>query len=310
MKNKIANLQEDIANPGRSLPIKHLLWFTVAVAVVLQLVIYIYLHLMGIYVIENAETFCSNITPESLVAVCMGLLLSIPDLYLILWLDKRFQWGEKTGIRTGIQLSLTVLIALVVSLFPSLLTELLVGDKENLKDVLMRNALIFTAINILLVAILEAWMFFRENRQSRQQAKTLTHELSVMRSNYRKEPSPGIRNEIFKKRFLIQIADKLKTIEVEEIAYFFAHEKNIFLRTFANKTYPAEMSLEQIEKAVDPAVFFRINRKYIVNLNAISNMVSWSKRRLKIDLNPVPDNSPDTIVSIERYTDFKRWLDR
>ncbi len=114
----------------------------------------------------------------------------------------------------------------------------------------------------------------------------------------------------YKKRFLVQIADKYKKVETVDIAYFFALEKNVFFRTTEGQTYPLDMTLDQAEKVIDPTLFFRINRKYIVNINAISNMVSWSKRRIKVDLMPVVDDNTDAIVSMERYTEFKKWLDK
>jgi len=114
----------------------------------------------------------------------------------------------------------------------------------------------------------------------------------------------------YKKRFLVQIADKYKKVETERIAYFFAFEKNVFFRTTEGQTYPLDMTLDQVEKVIDPALFFRINRKYIVNINAISNMVSWAKRRIKVELAPVVDDNTDTIVSMERYSEFKKWLDK
>lgn len=109
---------------------------------------------------------------------------------------------------------------------------------------------------------------------------------------------------------MVQIADKYKKVETEEIAYFFALEKSVFFRTTQGQTYPVDMTLDQVEKVIDPALFFRINRKYIVNINAISNMVSWSKRRIKVELVPIADNNTDTIVSMERYAEFKKWLDQ
>jgi DNA-binding LytR/AlgR family response regulator len=113
----------------------------------------------------------------------------------------------------------------------------------------------------------------------------------------------------YKKRFLVQIADKYRKVETADIAYFYALEKSVFFRTREGQTYPVDMTLDQIEKALDPALFFRINRKYIVNVNAISNMVSWSKRRIKVELTPATDDM-DSIVSMERYTEFKKWLDK
>lgn len=114
----------------------------------------------------------------------------------------------------------------------------------------------------------------------------------------------------YKKRFLIPLADKWKKIETEEIAYFFALEKSVFLRTKGGQTLPLDMTLDQVESMVNPALFFRINRKYIINIHSIANMITWSKRRIQVELAPAADNSADTIVSMERYSGFKDWLDK
>lgn len=116
--------------------------------------------------------------------------------------------------------------------------------------------------------------------------------------------------QAYKKRFLIRIADTLRMVEVEDISYFFALEKSVFLRTDNKQTYPVDSTLDCLEKVLDPRMYFRINRKYIVNINAISNMVAWSKRRIKIELTPLADDNTDTIVSTERYSEFKKWLDK
>ena len=114
----------------------------------------------------------------------------------------------------------------------------------------------------------------------------------------------------YKKRFLIQIGEKIKKIDVSEIAYFFVLEKGIYLRTYEGKSYPVEFPLDKLENLLNPAFFFRINRKYLINLEAISNMTAYSRGRIKLDLNPRADDEFDTIVSIDRSADFKRWLNK
>lgn len=111
----------------------------------------------------------------------------------------------------------------------------------------------------------------------------------------------------YRKRFLIQAGDKFRKVESSEIAYFFALEKNVFLKTFGGNIYPSEMSLDNLENILDPTTFFRINRKYIINVKSISNMYSWSRSRIKLILKPDPDD--ETIVSIDRSGSFKKWLD-
>jgi len=112
----------------------------------------------------------------------------------------------------------------------------------------------------------------------------------------------------YKKRFLIQIGEKIRKVEVSETAYFFVLEKGIYLRTFEGRTYPVEYSLDMLESMLNSASFFRINRKYLVNMEGISNMTAYSRGRVKLDLKPKADNNLDTIVSIDRSSEFKKWL--
>ncbi len=114
----------------------------------------------------------------------------------------------------------------------------------------------------------------------------------------------------YRKRFLIQIADKFRKVESEEIAYFYALEKSVFLKTFEGISFPVDLSLENLINTIDPSVFFRINRKYILNIRSIKNMFTWSRSRIKIVLTPPADDDSETIVSIDRVADFKRWLDK
>jgi two-component system, LytTR family, response regulator LytT len=112
----------------------------------------------------------------------------------------------------------------------------------------------------------------------------------------------------YKKRFLIQIGEKIRKVELSEIAYFFVLEKAVFLRTFQGQSYPVDYTLDKLECLINPEKFFRINRKYIVSIDSISNMVAYSRSRVKLELKPKADEEFDTIVSIERSSDFKKWL--
>jgi len=112
----------------------------------------------------------------------------------------------------------------------------------------------------------------------------------------------------YKKRFLIQIGDKIRKVEVSEIAYFYVLDKGVYLRTFQGNSYPVEYTLDKLETILNPQVFFRINRKYIVNMESIANMIAYSRSRVKLELKPKADDEDDTIVSIDRSADFKKWL--
>lgn len=110
----------------------------------------------------------------------------------------------------------------------------------------------------------------------------------------------------YQKRLVIRYGPHIKTVEVTEVAYFFTQEKITFLNTFGHKKLPVDFTLDELEDMLDPAVFFRINRQFIINVSAIASMTSYSKSRVKIDLNP--PSEIETIVSTERAAAFKTWL--
>lgn len=112
--------------------------------------------------------------------------------------------------------------------------------------------------------------------------------------------------EEFQKRILIRYADTIKAVDIKDVAYFYTENKINFLCTFDKKSYAIDSNLDQIEAMIDPAIFFRINRQFIVNVNAIKNMLSYSKSRVKLEL--VPHTEIETIVSTERSPNFKTWL--
>ncbi|MFA7288182.1 MAG: LytTR family DNA-binding domain-containing protein [Melioribacteraceae bacterium] len=121
----------------------------------------------------------------------------------------------------------------------------------------------------------------------------------------------AIKNKdvVYKKRFLIQFGSKIKKIEVEQIAFFYAMEKSVFAVTFENNTYPIDYSLDKLEDVIDPKIFFRINRKILLNLDAIKEMVPYSRSRIMIKTNPLPPSEIEVLVSVERTGDFKKWID-
>jgi len=116
------------------------------------------------------------------------------------------------------------------------------------------------------------------------------------------------RKTQFKKRFVVNIADKIKMIETHEAAWFYSLEKNTFLCTYDNTHYPLEFSLDQLEGLLDPAIFFRISRQYIISINAIAKIHILSKSRIRIETRPFQKDG--LMVSSARTPDFRKWLDK
>ncbi len=118
------------------------------------------------------------------------------------------------------------------------------------------------------------------------------------------------REIVYKKRFLVQYGQKIKKVETGEIAYFFALEKNVFLSTYKNNIYPVDYTLDKLQEVLNPEEFFRINRKMIIRFGAIKNMIPYSRSRIKIELNPPEPKDVEALVSVERSSAFKTWMDK
>ncbi len=112
----------------------------------------------------------------------------------------------------------------------------------------------------------------------------------------------------YKTRFLVKIGTHFHSVPVEDISCFFVEERATFLKTTSAKNYDLDYSLDQIQKLVDPDLFFRINRNFLVNINSISEILSYSTSRLKLKLDDF--TSEGLIVSRDKVAEFKLWMDR
>jgi len=111
----------------------------------------------------------------------------------------------------------------------------------------------------------------------------------------------------FKSRFLVKFGEKIQSITIEEVVFFFSTERVTFLQTKEGKQFVLDQTLEQVEHQVDPSLFFRLNRKYLCSFPSISDIFTYSNSRLKVKLRDCSDE--DILVSREKMADFKTWLD-
>ena len=117
----------------------------------------------------------------------------------------------------------------------------------------------------------------------------------------------SLKMKSYKERFLVKVGSHLRIAETNDILYFYSFQKGTYLKLSDGKDYLLDQSLETIEDLIDPKQFFRINRKYLVSLKSISDVVSYSNSRLKLKItNSVED---DFLVAREKVKDFKKWLE-
>jgi DNA-binding LytR/AlgR family response regulator len=110
----------------------------------------------------------------------------------------------------------------------------------------------------------------------------------------------------YKKRFVVRYGEHIKTIDIEEVVYFYTEDKATFMCTKDARRFVVDFNLDTLDSILDPKIFFRINRQYIISIHSIAEMFAYSKSRVLIKLNPAAKH--ETIVSTERSSDFKLWL--
>lgn len=112
----------------------------------------------------------------------------------------------------------------------------------------------------------------------------------------------------YQERFMVYYKDIIKTVMVEEVAYFYADSKAVFMTLRDGKSYDLNFSLEQLERKLNPKYFFRANRKFIVHIQSVKEASVYSKSKLKLNLQPPSEIV--LIVSSEKATRFKQWLNQ
>jgi DNA-binding LytR/AlgR family response regulator len=113
----------------------------------------------------------------------------------------------------------------------------------------------------------------------------------------------------YKTRFFIRFGSHCRSVMTDEVRYFFIVERSTFMNTSSGKIFDVDYSLDQLQKMLDPEKFYRINRNFIINITAITDIITWSTNRLKVKLTGGDENF-EMIVSRDKVSDFKRWLDR
>jgi DNA-binding LytR/AlgR family response regulator len=111
----------------------------------------------------------------------------------------------------------------------------------------------------------------------------------------------------YKTRFVIKIGEHIKVIDTADIVLFYSNDKSSFLHTSSDRDYAIEYSLDLLEKELDPRSFFRVNRKFIIAMPYIKDIVAYSGSRLKLIVKGAFDN--EILVSREKVSEFKKWLE-
>jgi DNA-binding LytR/AlgR family response regulator len=111
-----------------------------------------------------------------------------------------------------------------------------------------------------------------------------------------------------KDRFLVHDGYKLKSLELADIAYFFASGKHLFIHTYKNERYIYDDTIKDIITKLDASSFFKVNRKIIINRNAVENIIKHNSQKIELTLSVAIDDEMPILVSKSQISELKSWL--
>lgn len=121
-----------------------------------------------------------------------------------------------------------------------------------------------------------------------------------------KELQQKLQTREYRKRFLVKHGQKLVSVEVDDIAYFFSDGRLNFFKTFDNRKFVVDYTMDELNEMLDPEKYFRISRSFFISVNSVSQIHDYFGNRLMLHLKP--ESEKEALVSREKVTDFKTWL--
>ncbi|HTI08183.1 MAG TPA: LytTR family DNA-binding domain-containing protein [Puia sp.] len=121
-----------------------------------------------------------------------------------------------------------------------------------------------------------------------------------------KELRQRLQPKEYRQRFLVKHGQKLVSVEVGEIAYFFSDGRLNFFKTSDNRKFVVDYTMDELEEMIDPKLYFRISRAFYVSVNCIEKIDEYFGNRLILGLKPAIDK--EALVSREKVMEFKKWM--
>jgi hypothetical protein len=168
-------------------PFGKLFKLVLGMALVLQIVVITYNHFSGYHELNDFTEFILRVLRGIIYSTVAGFAIAYPDLFVIQYLNKNFQWSKNALKRITIQLTLMVVIAVTISSLLTTFAHWVSSYRQGLPNVLFNNLLIYSVVNAFFMSILEAWIYLDESMKEKVRAEKLQKELileAASRANY------------------------------------------------------------------------------------------------------------------------------
>ena len=136
--------------------------------------------------------------------------------------------------------------------------------------------------------------------------RKLSNKADINIDSLVKELQQKLQPKEYRKRFLVKHAQKLVSIEVDEIGYFYSDGRLNFFKTTDNRKFVVDYTMDELEEMLDPEKYFRISRSFYVSINSVDKIDDYFGNRLILGLKPAVDK--EALVSREKVTEFKKWM--
>lgn len=162
-------------------PFRRLFYLLLGIAFAVQILVITYNHFSGYYPIHNFQHLLLRFARGTVLSLAGGFLIAYPDLYVIRYLNEMVPWGKRIFMRICLQAGFAISVAILASTAITLLANWMTPYSEELSEVLIYNAMMYAGVNILLMSILEGWVYYTDSRYSREMAENLQEELSQIK---------------------------------------------------------------------------------------------------------------------------------
>jgi DNA-binding LytR/AlgR family response regulator len=148
---------------------------------------------------------------------------------------------------------------------------------------------------------------FTDLSASLKKLESLREQLQPEQSERIQQAFSSLKTKEYKNRFMVKLGEHIRSITTDQIALFYADGRDVYLVTNQPRKFIVDYTLESLENILDPKIFFRLNRTFILNINSIKDVLVYSNSRLKIML--IQEFEKEIIVSREKVGEFKDWFD-
>ena len=106
------------------------------------------------------------------------------------------------------------------------------------------------------------------------------------------------KEENYKSHFLIP----------DSILFFYISDGTVKAVDEDGRQHPFTMSLDELADMLNPKLFFRANRQFLISRKAIKDISLWFNGRLVINLNIPFELKDKIIISKAKASEFKEWF--